>query len=96
LENLSVNPKEENSFFGLVDLYLREKQKKQALSFAQKLFRYSQNPAILTSAGSLFASQGYEKIALSFYNKALAINPLNKDTYLELGKILDTTLGAKK
>ena len=83
---LQFDPHEEESLYNLTELYLDAGVKSSALETAQKVLAGGADVRRMTVLGSRFAAERVPSVALSFFEKALEIDPDYPDTYLELGK----------
>ena len=66
--------------------HLLNKDPQQAQVYAQTLLEHSEDAAILTELGSLFAQEGYANAAFPCFVKAQKVDNFYTPVYIELGK----------
>lgn len=87
-ENLAVIPHHGQTLFELADLYRARKDVPAFLTAADEIVKFNKDVSILTSIGSILAMEGHVHSAYEAFNRALRVDPQDKEIYLELGKLL--------
>jgi tetratricopeptide (TPR) repeat protein len=87
-ENLRAVPHQSETLVALLRLYLDRREQERAVTIFNELLQYSRDSGVLGVVGDLLAQHGYTPLALKAFERALLVNPKDKEVYLELGKLL--------
>lgn len=87
-ENLANIPRHGPTLFDLADLYRANKDVGAFLRTAKEIINFDKDSFILTSIASILAMEGHIHLAFDAFNRALSVDPQNKEIYLELGKLM--------
>ncbi len=86
-ENLKIDPHEENTLFGLVQVYGIMGKGDESVPFVTEILKISRNARQLTNTADVLAQGNHWDLALMLFDRALAVDPQYKETYLEKGKL---------
>jgi len=71
----------------LISLYFAAGQRQEALNLAENALASVKHQDQLVNIGSIFAQNGFTKVALAFYSRAMQLNSKDVEAHLELGKL---------
>ncbi|OGX08947.1 MAG: hypothetical protein A2Z88_07595 [Omnitrophica WOR_2 bacterium GWA2_47_8] len=86
-DNLKLDPIHEETIDIAIRVYLLTDQAEKADPLAQRLLKQGRQVQVLNNTAGVYAEKKMTGTALALYTRALRLEPKNKDTYLELGKL---------
>jgi tetratricopeptide (TPR) repeat protein len=101
-QNLKEVPHDGDTLFSLLRLFVQHQDPKRVLDIHAEILRYNRDSVLLTAAGEFLAQAGYPSLALQTLERALMVNPRDKEVYLVVGKVFgnlnrfDDAIGAWK